>query len=203
MSDFLTKVVKCLDQIKAQGLSNLEYDGKKLKWRNDRFAELKKIVEDSLGIKGKWSSPGGGNKRFKEENGQLILNWYFKKQCTLLFQGTEGGGLKNKLIYLLAKAKPQSFVEQEGNTPGNGGFPDEADSILAVILWTANSNHLLVYLLLAKTQTYLPTTVFVDVNQWQSKLKDKTGHSHPTKRPNVERKHKDEMYERRNKQATN
>jgi hypothetical protein len=50
MSDFLMKVVKCLDQIKAQGLSNLEYDGKKLKWRND-FAELKKFVEDSLGVK--------------------------------------------------------------------------------------------------------------------------------------------------------
>ena len=131
MSDFLMKVVKCLDQIKAQGLSNLEYDGKKLKWRND-FAELKKFVEDSLGIKGKWSSPGGGTKRFKEENGQLILNWYFKKQCTLLFQGTEADGLKNKLIDLLPKAKPQSFIEQEGNTSGNGGFPDEADSILAV-----------------------------------------------------------------------
>ncbi|CAB4008485.1 Hypothetical predicted protein [Paramuricea clavata] len=131
MSDFLMKVVKCLDQIKAQGLSNLEYDGKKLKWRND-FAELKKFVEDSLGIKGKWSSPGGGTKRFKEENGQLILNWYFKKQCTLLFQGTEADGLKNKLIDLLAKEKPQSFIEQEGNISGNGGFPDEADSILAV-----------------------------------------------------------------------
>ena len=123
--------VKCLDQIKAQGLSNLEYDGKKLKWRND-FAELKKFVEDSLGIKGKWSSSGGGTKRFKEENGQLILNWYFKKQCTLLFQGTEADGLKNKLIDLLPKAKPESFIEQEGNTSGNGGFPDEADSILAV-----------------------------------------------------------------------
>ena len=50
----------------------------------------------------------------------------------MLFQGTEADGLKNKLIELLAKAKPQSFVEQEGNTSGNGGFPDEADSILAV-----------------------------------------------------------------------
>ena len=50
----------------------------------------------------------------------------------MLFQGTEADGLKNKLIDLLPKAKPQSFIEQEGNTSGNGGFPDEADSILAV-----------------------------------------------------------------------
>jgi hypothetical protein len=48
MSDFLMKVVKCLDQIKAQGLSNLEYDGKKLKWRND-FAELKKFLKKKHG----------------------------------------------------------------------------------------------------------------------------------------------------------
>jgi hypothetical protein len=31
MSEFFTKVVKCLEQIVAQGLSNFEYDGKKLK----------------------------------------------------------------------------------------------------------------------------------------------------------------------------
>ena len=88
MSEFFTQIVKCLDQNKAEGLSNLEYDGENLKWRNN-LTELKKFVQDSLGVKGKWSSPGGGNKKFKEEDGQLILNWYFKKQSTLLFQGAE------------------------------------------------------------------------------------------------------------------
>jgi hypothetical protein len=46
------------------------------------FFGIKKIVEESLDIKGKLSSPGGFIKRFKEENGQLILNWYFKPMCT-------------------------------------------------------------------------------------------------------------------------
>ena len=40
--NFLTQIVKCIDQNKAEGLSNLEYDGEKFKWRNN-LTELKKI----------------------------------------------------------------------------------------------------------------------------------------------------------------
>ena len=125
MSEFLTQIVKCLDQNKAEGLSNLEYDGEKFKWRNN-LTELKKFVQDSLGVKGKWSSPGGGNKKFKEEDGQLILNWYFKKQSTLLFQGAEADGLKNILIDLLAKDE-QSHIEEK-NAVANSGSQDEGDN---------------------------------------------------------------------------
>ena len=80
MSEFLSEVMKSLEEIGPQGLSNFIYEGKKLKWRKN-FEQLKKFIQDSLGIKGKWSSPGGGAKRFKS---QLLY------QQTLLFQGTEG-----------------------------------------------------------------------------------------------------------------
>ena len=129
MSEFLTQIVKCLDQNKAEGLSNLEYDGEKFKWRNN-LTELKKFVQDSLGVKGKWSSPGGGNKKFKEEDGQLILNWYFKKQSTLLFQGAEADGLKNILIDLLAKDE-QSHIEKK-NAVANSGSQDEGDNTVVM-----------------------------------------------------------------------
>ena len=125
MSEFLTQIVKCIDQNKAEGLSNLEYDGEKFKWRNN-LTELKKFVQDSLGVKGKWSSPGGGNKKFKEEDGQLILNWYFKKQSTLLFQGAEADGLKNILTDLLAKDE-QSHIEKR-NAVANSGSQNEGDN---------------------------------------------------------------------------
>jgi hypothetical protein len=56
-----------------------------LKWRND-FSELKKNVEDGLGSMGKWSSSDGGTKRFKEENGQLILNCILRRNAPCYFK---------------------------------------------------------------------------------------------------------------------
>ena len=89
----MVKAVQCLERSNGQGLTNLEFDGKNLKWLND-LAELKKFFRDSLAIKGKWTSPSGGTKKFKEENGLLTVNWYFKKQGTILLQGPEADGLK-------------------------------------------------------------------------------------------------------------
>ena len=112
----MVKAVQCLERSNAQGLTNLEFDGKNLKWLND-LAELKKFFQDSLAIKGKWTSPSGGTKKFKEENGLLTVNWYFKKQGTILLQGPEADGLQNELIKLLAEARQsvgrESNVEQE------------------------------------------------------------------------------------------
>ena len=93
MSEFIAKAVQILQQSNTQGLTNLEFDGKKFKWLND-LAELKKFFQDSLAIKGKWTSPSGSAKRFKEQNSLLTVNWYYKKQGTILLQGPEGDGLK-------------------------------------------------------------------------------------------------------------
>ncbi|CAB4007176.1 Hypothetical predicted protein [Paramuricea clavata] len=93
MSEFLTKVMKSLEEIGYQGLSSFIYDGKKLKWRKN-FDQLKKFIQDLLGIEGTWSSPGGHAKRFKSQN------------------GTYGNDLKNRVIDQLNKVN-QTFDEDE------------------------------------------------------------------------------------------
>ena len=62
-------------------LANMVYDGKRLKWIND-FDSLKKTIEEFLDLRGKWSSPGGGSKRFKSTNVKLNITWYHKKEDT-------------------------------------------------------------------------------------------------------------------------
>lgn len=41
----------------------MSYDGRRLKWVSG-LDSLKKIIHESLGLQGKWSSPGGGSKKF-------------------------------------------------------------------------------------------------------------------------------------------
>ena len=57
-------------------------------------------MKDSIGLRGKWSSPGGNSKRSKSSNLDLVMTWYFKKQQTLLIQGKDGNSVKEKLIKL-------------------------------------------------------------------------------------------------------
>jgi hypothetical protein len=121
MSEFLSQIMK---QIGTKDLSNLDFDGKKLKWRND-YEQLQIFVQDRLSIKGKWSCPGGGAKRFKAKDGEFILNWYFKKQSTLQFQGTEGVNFKSKLTEQLGKAK-HAIDHVESNDPAKNQTEDEA-----------------------------------------------------------------------------
>ena len=94
-----------MNQLSTQDLLNFDYDGKKLKWRNN-FEQLQIFVQDRLGINGKWSSPGGCAKRFKAKNGDFTVNWCCKKQSTLQIHGNEGTLFKNKLIEQLHKARP-------------------------------------------------------------------------------------------------
>ncbi|CAB4019641.1 Hypothetical predicted protein [Paramuricea clavata] len=111
-----TNIVKRLEEIGCQGLSSFEVDRNKIKWRND-FEHLKKFVHDCLGINGKWSSPGGGAKRFKAQDDNFSINWYFKKQSTLLFQGCLGDVFKNKIIELLSeKTQKNGAVETVGDS---------------------------------------------------------------------------------------
>ena len=94
-------------------LVNMVYDGKRLKWTND-FESLKKIIEESFGLRGKWSSPGGGSKRFKSINANLSITWYHKKQNTLLFQGKDGNSLREKCILVCqmrGSSKPKSPIK--------------------------------------------------------------------------------------------
>ena len=91
-------------------LINMVYDGKRLKWIND-LKSLKKIIEESFGLRGKWSSPGGDSKRFKSTNANLSITWYYKKQNTLLFQGKDGNSLREKCILVCqmrSLSKPKS-----------------------------------------------------------------------------------------------
>ena len=61
-------------------------------------------MKDSIGLRGKWSSPGGNSKRFKSSNLDLVMTWYFKKQQTLLIQGKDGNSVKEKLVKLCQTA---------------------------------------------------------------------------------------------------
>ena len=65
-------------------LANITWDGKRFKWQSD-FQSLKKLFKQSIGLKGKQSSPGGGSKKIKA-NGQIQVIWYYRKQLTLLRQ---------------------------------------------------------------------------------------------------------------------
>lgn len=77
--------------------TSLIYEKSRLKWLSD-FDSLKKFMKESIGLRGKWSTPGGSSKQFKGNNVELVLTWYHKKQKTLLFQGNDGNLLKEKLI---------------------------------------------------------------------------------------------------------
>ncbi len=86
-----------MNQLSTQDLLNFDYDGKKLKWRNN-FEQLQIFVQDRLGINGKWSSPGGCAKRFKAKNGDFTVNWYCKKQSTFQIHGNEGTLFKSRYL---------------------------------------------------------------------------------------------------------
>lgn len=98
--------------------SELEYlhlNNGKLVWKND-LESLKKIVENVLELQGKWLSPAGSTKQFKSSNGNVIINWYYKKQHTLNFQGCDGPALKEKLLELVHKKPRETFDTQDANS---------------------------------------------------------------------------------------
>ena len=76
---------------------------------------LKKFVENVLKLQGKWLTPGGNTKQFKCSNGNVIINWYDKKQQTLNFQGRDGPALKDRLIELIHKKPRKTTETHDGN----------------------------------------------------------------------------------------
>lgn len=70
-------------------------DGK-VKWLGD-LKELKQLISDIFGDDGKWSSPGGSTKAFR--NDKITITWYVNKK-SLLFQGQLGNILKTQILNL-------------------------------------------------------------------------------------------------------
>ena len=58
----------------GKDLVNMTYDGKRLKWVHD-FDSLKKVIQDFVGSRGKWSSPGGGSILDNNLVGGLVLKF--------------------------------------------------------------------------------------------------------------------------------
>ena len=115
-----------IDRITPCVLENLALNGNKLKWTND-LERLKHFIEEIVGIKGKWSSPGGGSRRFKSQCGQFQVTWYFKKQSTLLFQGELAEDLAVKLKEAITKAIEDA--ENLAKHTGEGESKDEQDNV--------------------------------------------------------------------------
>ncbi len=56
--------------------NGLTFEGETYRWLAT-FKDLKNFVEELLGIKGKWTSPGGDAKLFQSEGeGEFVLKWY-------------------------------------------------------------------------------------------------------------------------------
>ena len=90
-------------------LNYLRVNGDKLLWTND-LESLKNFLENVLKQQGKWLTPGGNTKHFKSSNGNIIINWYNKKQQTLSFQGPDGPSLRDNLVDLVQK-KPGTTTD--------------------------------------------------------------------------------------------
>ncbi len=63
-----------------------------------QWTSIPSRVSNGSSMQGKWLTPGESTKQFKSSNGNVINNWYFKKQHTLNFQGRDGPALKDKLL---------------------------------------------------------------------------------------------------------
>ena len=113
--DSLSKTEFCSLEPEACELEYLRLNGDKLVWLND-LDSLKNFVVNVLQLQGKWLTPGGNTKQFKSSNGNVIINWYNKKQQTLNFQGRDGPGLKYKLVELVPK-KPGTLTNLQAPEP--------------------------------------------------------------------------------------
>ena len=77
-------------------LKDLKSEDGKLKWYGS-LDKLKSFIEDK-------TSPSGSAKKFvyESDDEQFFITWYYKKQCSLIFQDNDAAtNLKNKLIHLI------------------------------------------------------------------------------------------------------
>ena len=59
--------------------AHLIYHGVRLKWTQD-LCSLKNFIENVVGLKGLWKSPGGKSKQFTSTNFDLNIRWYLGKR---------------------------------------------------------------------------------------------------------------------------
>ena len=69
-SDNFDEIKARFDKIKPCALQYFALDENKLKWKSD-LERLKNFRTETIGIKGKWTAPGGNSKRFKSQSGQF------------------------------------------------------------------------------------------------------------------------------------
>ena len=96
-------------------MNYLRVNGDKLLWTND-LESLKNFLENVLKQQGRWLTPGGNTKHFKSSNGNVINNWYNRKQQTLSFHGPDGPSLRDKLVDLVQK-KPGTTTDLHDPNP--------------------------------------------------------------------------------------
>ena len=72
----------------------------RLKWTQD-FCSLKNFIENVVGLKGVWKSPGGNSKQLTSTNFDLNITLYPGKQNSLLPHGKDGELLKKLLTSVL------------------------------------------------------------------------------------------------------
>ena len=77
--------------------ANLTYKGNEFAW-NGCLESLKCFVQTDLNLRGKWSSPGGEVKLFKDS--EVSIKWYGKNKKLLIVQDDAKQSLTNKLKIL-------------------------------------------------------------------------------------------------------
>ena len=96
-------------------LSQIAFEGTKIKWHGS-FEELKLFAESYLGLKGKWTSPGGSTKLF---NSDEIMIKYSKQSSILSFEGEACEKIKEAIVKLVENrpehAANSTFGDQESN----------------------------------------------------------------------------------------
>ena len=81
----------------------LNYDpNQKIQWLGN-IDQLKNLISDLFGSNGKWSSPGGYAKYFR--NDKISVRWYSNKR-TLVFNSTLGSFFKKRITDLLKNVLP-------------------------------------------------------------------------------------------------
>ena len=97
----LTSLNLDLDIIRSlKGCGYLTYDETRIKWSQD-LQLLKNFVENIVGLRGNWSSPGGKAKQFRSSNLDFTLTWYPGKQNSLTLNGKDGEIFKEFLVNVL------------------------------------------------------------------------------------------------------
>ena len=100
----------------------LTYDGKRLKWTAS-YELLKVFVDQTIELKGKWTSPGGSSKKFVCNGSDTTLTWYPGKQNTLTLHGESSTVLFNAMIktcqLIMNDALLKTNIEAESTDLGN------------------------------------------------------------------------------------